>query len=280
MTHFELPPEIQVAQDVSAALAEDLGSGDCTAALVPESTVLETTVICRQDAVLAGTAWFDSTFDQLDSSINVNWNLNDGDKMSPDQEVCRLSGPARSILTGERTALNFLQTLSSTASVTRLYVDAVAHTGVIILDTRKTIPGLRIAQKYAVLCGGGSNHRIGLFDAILIKENHIAATGSITSAVHRARELYPELLLEVEVENTIQLDEACKAGADRALLDNFDVANLRTAVSQFSDRIEMEASGGVTLETVKEIAEAGVNFISSGDLTKNVQAVDFSMRYL
>jgi nicotinate-nucleotide pyrophosphorylase (carboxylating) len=270
----------QIARDVSAALAEDIGDGDCTAVLVAESTLFESRVICRQVAVLAGSAWFDNTFAQLDRNIEVYWQVEDGEQMSADQEICRLQGPARGILSGERTALNFLQTLSSTATIARQYVEAIAHTKSVILDTRKTIPGLRLAQKYAVRCGGGSNHRIGLFDAILIKENHIAAMGSVSAAIHQARKLYPDLLLEVEVENLAQLQEACLAKADRVLLDNFELSDLQKAVEQFASEIDLEASGGVTLSSVKNIAETGVNYISTGDLTKNVLAVDFSMRYL
>ena len=200
--------------------------------------------------------------------------------MNPDQEICRLQGPARSILSGERTALNFLQTLSGTATSARRYVDAVAGTDAIILDTRKTVPGLRLAQKYAVRCGGASNHRIGLFDAILIKENHISAAGSITAAVKAALDLYPDLLLEVEVENLEQLEEARSAGAQRVLLDNFTLEALQTAVDRFKGQIGLEASGGINLETVRAVAETGVDFISTGDITKSVRAVDFSMRFV
>jgi nicotinate-nucleotide pyrophosphorylase (carboxylating) len=237
-------------------------------------------VISRQDAVLAGQAWFDEVFRKLDEQVKVTWDFRDGDQLSPNLRVCTLQGPARSILTGERTALNFLQTLSATATITSRFVRQVSGLEVKLLDTRKTIPGLRLAQKYAVTCGGGSNHRIGLFDAILIKENHIAAAGSISSAVAEAKRLYPDLLLEVEVENLAQLNEAVEAGAQRALLDNFTVDGLSEAVKACSGRIGLEASGGVNLDTVRSIAETGVDFISIGDLTKNVSAVDFSMRFL
>lgn len=257
-----------------------MGDGDRTAALIPANRSLRTRVICREPAVLCGQAWFEETFLQLDRRIRIGWKLEDGDPLAAGGEVCRLEGPARTLLSGERTGLNFLQTLSGTASRTARYVRAVEGTGAVILDTRKTLPGLRAAQKYAVRCGGGANHRMGLFDAILIKENHIAAAGSITLAVERARALSPDLLLEVEVENLDQLEEACEAGAQRALLDNFPVASLREAVSRCSSRIELEASGGISLDTVREIAETGVDFISTGDLTKNVEAVDFSMRFL
>jgi nicotinate-nucleotide pyrophosphorylase (carboxylating) len=269
-----------VRDDVARALREDVGDGDCTAGLIPSDATLETRVICREDAVLAGCAWFDETFRQLDPGIRIDWRSTDGDALGPDHELCRLCGPARAILTGERTALNFLQTLSGTATQTRRYVDAVAGTGAVILDTRKTLPGLRRAQKYAVLCGGGSNHRIGLFDAVLIKENHIAAAGSISLAVQRARQSHPGLLLEVEVETLDQLEEAVRAGAVRALLDNFTLERLREGVRRFKGRIELEASGGIDLQTVRGVAGTGVDFISTGDITKSVRAVDFSMRFV
>jgi len=275
------PPDATVvADDVARALAEDVGDGDRTADLVPAANRLATRVICRESAVLAGRAWFDETFRQLDGRVRVAWSAGDGDALGPGREVCRLDGPARSILTGERTALNFLQTLSGTATRTRRYVDAVAGTGVIVLDTRKTLPGLRRAQKYAVLCGGGANHRIGLFDAILVKENHIAAAGSVTAAVQAACALHPGLLLEVEVETLAQLDEALAAGAQRALLDNFPLDRLREAVRRVGGRIGLEASGGIGLESIRAVAETGVDFISTGDLTKSVSAVDFSMRFI
>jgi nicotinate-nucleotide pyrophosphorylase (carboxylating) len=274
------PDSAVVQRDVETAIAEDLGDGDRTAELIPANRRLSTRVICREEAVLCGRAWFDETFRQLSSDIRVEWLIDDGDQMSPDQTVCTVEGPARAVLSGERTALNFLQTLSGTASRTAHYVSAVAGTGVTILDTRKTIPGLRIAQKYAVRCGGGRNHRIGLFDAILIKENHIAAAGSITNAVEQARAQNSGLLLEVEVENLDQLKEASQAGAQRALLDNFPVPLLREAVSACSGILELEASGGISLDTIREIAETGVDYISTGDLTKSVRATDFSMRYI
>jgi nicotinate-nucleotide pyrophosphorylase (carboxylating) len=272
------PPQQVVADDVRRALREDLGEGDCTASLIPDKNVLRTRIICRDNAVLCGRPWLEQTFHQLDAGITITWQINDGDTMQPDQEICRLQGPARPILSGERTALNFLQTLSGTATCARRYTEAVAGTGAIILDTRKTIPGLRLAQKYAVRCGGASNHRIGLFDAILIKENHISAAGSITAAVTEALHLYPDLLLEVEVENLEQLEQAHSAGAQRVLLDNFALDDLKTAVDRFKGRIGLEASGGIDLKTVRSVAETGVDFISTGDITKSVQAVDFSMR--
>ena len=277
---FELPPAETIAADVRGALEEDIGSGDCTAALVSADGTLETRVISREHAVLAGAAWFDEAFRQLDPAIAIDWQAADGDRLVPDGEVCRMRGPARAILTGERTALNFLQSLSGTATRTRQYVDAVKGTGAVILDTRKTVPGLRLAQKYAVLCGGGSNHRIGLFDAILVKENHISAAGSISAAVEEAKRLYPALLLEVEVETLEQLDEAFEAGAQRVLLDNFPRERMLEAVRCYKGRIGLEASGGIELDTIRGVAETGVDFISTGDITKSVRAVDFSMRFL
>lgn len=275
------PPAAEgVAGDVSRALAEDIGDGDRTAALIPPETQLETRVISRETAVLCGGPWFTETFHQLDPAVRVSWRAGEAEVIHRDQEVCRLSGPARAILSGERTALNFLQTLSGTATQARRYVDAVAGTGAVILDTRKTLPGLRLAQKYAVRCGGARNHRIGLFDAILVKENHISAAGSIAAAARQALALYPGLLLEVEVETLEQLEQACQAGARRALLDNFNLRTLRAAVERYGGRIELEASGGIDLESVRAVAETGVDFISTGALTKSVQATDFSMRFI
>ena len=281
MTVAAAPPAPDVvADDVARALAEDLGDGDRTAALIPADAGLHTRVICRETAVLCGAPWFTETFRQLDPAAAVSWQAGEGAIVRRNQEVCRLEGPARAILSGERTALNFLQTLSGTATVARRYVDAVAGTGATILDTRKTVPGLRIAQKYAVRCGGASNHRVGLFDAILVKENHISAAGSITAAVREALRRYPELPLEVEVEDIDQLEEALQAGARRVLLDNFSLRALKAAVERYHGRIELEASGGIDLQSVRAVAESGVDFISAGDLTKNVDAIDFSMRFL
>lgn len=273
------PTAKEVADDVARALAEDLGDGDRTAALIPADARLETRVISRETAVLCGAPWFTETFRQLDAAVTVAWQADDGAIVHHNQEVCRLEGPARAILSGERTALNFLQTLSGTATVARRYVDAVAGTGATLLDTRKTVPGLRIAQKYAVRCGGASNHRVGLYDAILVKENHISAAGSIAAAVREALRRYPELPLEVEVEDTDQLEEAMQAGARRVLLDNFSLRALKAAVERYHGRIELEASGGIDLQSVRAVAETGVDFISVGDLTKNVDAIDFSMRF-
>jgi nicotinate-nucleotide pyrophosphorylase (carboxylating) len=277
-------PELTyVSQTVTAALQEDVGSGDLTAQLIPADRSGRATVITREDAVLCGTAWFDEVFRQIDSRVRVTWSARDGERVRADQQLCALEGPARSLLTGERTALNFLQMLSAAATVTRRYVDAVAGTKCRILDTRKTIPGLRVAQKYAVRCGGGTNHRIGLFDAILVKENHIAAAGSIAGAVSEGRRIAPQALLEVEVENLTQLREALEARADRILLDNFPLERMREAVQitrqHANARTELEASGNLSLETLRAVADTGVDFISVGGLTKHVRAVDLSMRF-
>jgi nicotinate-nucleotide pyrophosphorylase (carboxylating) len=273
------PDPTYVAQTVATALREDVGSGDLTAQLIPADRIARATVITREDAVLCGTAWFDEVFRQIDPRVRVTWSARDADRVRADQQLCTLEGPARSLLTGERTALNFVQMLSAVATVTRKYVDTVAGTKCRILDTRKTIPGLRVAQKYAVRCGGGTNHRIGLFDAILVKENHIAAAGSIAGAVAESRQLNSKVLLEVEVENLAQLREALDARVDRVLLDNFSLDQMREAVQVTSGRTELEASGNMSLETLRAVAETGVDFISVGGLTKHVQAVDLSMRF-
>lgn len=264
---------------VALALAEDVGGGDLTAALIPEAAVAEATVISREPAVLCGTAWFDAVFRQLDSRVIVEWRAADGDGVEPNQLLCTLHGPARSLLTGERTALNFLQALSGTATLARQFADIVAGTGATILDTRKTIPGLRLAQKYAVRCGGCKNHRIGLFDAVLIKENHIMAAGSITKAIETSRRLHPGVTVEVEVENLTQLAEALSAQPDIVMLDNFDLETMAKAVQLTAKRLKLEASGNVNFTTVRKIAETGVDYISIGGLTKDVRAVDLSMRF-
>ncbi|MFO1423416.1 MAG: carboxylating nicotinate-nucleotide diphosphorylase [Candidatus Competibacteraceae bacterium] len=264
---------------VALALAEDVGGGDLTAALIPEDAQAEATVVSRERAVLCGAAWFDAVFQQLDPHIHIEWRAADGDRVEPDQLLCTLHGPARALLTGERTALNFLQALSGTATLARRYADLVAGTGATILDTRKTLPGLRLAQKYAVRCGGCQNHRIGLFDAVLIKENHIMATGSITNAITTARRLHPGITVEVEVENLVELEEALTARPDIVMLDNFDLATLAEAVRITAKRVKLEASGNVTTTTVRAIAETGVDYISIGGLTKDVRAVDLSMRF-
>jgi len=273
---YPLPPDI--ADTVRRALAEDVGEGDITAQLLPAEQQAQGWVICREAAVLCGTAWFDEAFRQLDPQVQVTWEVQDGAAVAPDQRLCRLHGPARALLTGERCALNFLQTLSGTATGVRHYVNLVAGTGVTLLDTRKTLPGLRLAQKYAVLCGGGQNHRLGLYDAFLIKENHIAAAGSITAAVRAARVLVPGKAVEVEVETLAELDEALAVGVESVLLDNFDLAGLQAAVARTQGRAKLEASGGITQDTLRRVAETGVDYISIGALTKDVRAVDLSMR--
>lgn len=271
---------VDIAETVRRALAEDVGSGDLTAGLIPDDRTTRAHVITRQDAVLCGSAWFDEVFRQVDTRVRVTWDARDGDAVCAGQTLCRLEGPARGLLTGERAALNFLQLLSGTATRTRQYVEAVRGTRTTVLDTRKTVPGLRLAQKYAVTCGGGHNHRLGLYDGILIKENHIAAAGSIAAALRAAKDAAaPGLLVELEVENLQQLQEALAAGAGRILLDNFDLETLRTAVKTTQRRAQLEVSGGITLANVRAIAETGVDYISVGDLTKNVTAVDLSLRF-
>ena len=264
---------------VALALAEDIGNGDLTAALIPESAQAEATVISREYAVLCGSAWFDAVFRQLDPRIHVGWQAADGDRIAPDQLLCTLHGPARPLLTGERTALNFLQLLSGVATLASRFADAVAGSDATILDTRKTLPGLRLAQKYAVRCGGCQNHRIGLFDAVLIKENHIMAAGSISEAIATARRLHPGVTVEVEVENLAELQEALVAQPDIVMLDNFDLAAMREAVRITAHQLKLEASGNVNFDTVRQIAATGVDYISIGGLTKDVRAVDLSMRF-
>lgn len=265
--------------NVALALAEDVGSGDLTAALIPEHAQAEATVVSREVAILCGTTWFDAVFRQLDPSIAIDWRAADGDRVESEQLLCTLRGPARPLLTGERTALNFLQLLSGTATLARRYADAVSGTKAVILDTRKTLPGLRLAQKYAVRCGGCRNHRIGLFDAVLIKENHIMAAGSIGNAIATARRLHPGVTVEVEVENRAELEEALAARPDIVMLDNFDPAAMAEAVRIVDGRVKLEASGNVNFDTVRGIAETGVDYISIGGLTKDVRAIDLSMRF-
>ncbi len=267
-------------EDVSRGLAEDLGRGDVSAQLIDADQKLKTRLLVREDAVLCGIEWFIEAFRQCDDSIQIEWLAKDGDRVDADSVLCHISGPARSLLTAERTALNFLQTLSGTATITAHYADLIKHTRCRILDTRKTIPQLRIAQKYAVTCGGGLNHRIGLFDAYLIKENHLAACGSIAAAVSRGRALNPDLLLEVEVESLDELQQAIDAAVDRALLDNFSIEQTRQAVELNNQRIQLEASGSITDQSLIAIAETGVDFISIGALTKHLHAIDFSLRFI
>ncbi len=273
----QLPPGESIYRQVADALAEDIGDGDLTATLVPEKALDRATIIAREPGVLAGRAWVDAVFYQLGRDVSIEWLAADGDKLVQDQSICCLTGPSRTLLSGERTALNFLQTLSGTATTVAGYVDAVAGTGVRILDTRKTIPGLRLAQKYAVLCGGGVNHRIGLYDAILIKENHISAAGSIHSVLERSRAF--DVDVEVEVETLEQLQEALDADAKRVLLDNFSIEMLKQAVELNAKRARLEVSGNVTLETIRELAETGIDDISIGALTKHVRALDLSMLF-
>ena len=268
---------------VAAALAEDIGNGDLTAALIDQDEIVGATVVARESLVLAGHPWAAEVFSQLDERIQADWYIEDGQRAEADDVICKLVGPARAILTGERTALNFLQTLSATATVTAEYVAAVAGTRARVLDTRKTLPGLRQAQKYAVRCGGGENHRAGLYDAILIKENHIRSAGGITEALRRAQSSAGDALVEVEVESLDELREALDAGAGRILLDNFSLADLREAVAVNAGygyvAAELEASGNVGLDTIRDIAETGVDYISTGAITKNVRAIDLSMLF-
>ncbi len=275
-----LPDRELIREDVRRALAEDVGGGDLTAALIPSRNQLQARLVCRQQAVLSGTAWVDEVFLQVDRSVDLQWHLADGDCLQENSLVCTMQGAAASILTAERTGLNFLQTLSGTATLAASYVEAVQGTAVNILDTRKTVPGLRLAQKYAVSCGGGANHRMGLYDAVLIKENHIAAAGSIPAVLKQARSLYPEAPIEIEVENPDELETALKAGARWVLLDNFSLQQLHEAVALNQGRARLEASGGVDLQTVRAIAATGVDDISVGALTKNLQAVDFSLLFI
>ncbi|EIJ42826.1 nicotinate-nucleotide pyrophosphorylase [Beggiatoa alba B18LD] len=278
LTSPALPADIETV--VRMALAEDVGSGDVTAQLIDAQAQATAQVITRESAVLCGVAWFSEVFRQLDEKVQIQWFAHDGERVVPDQVLCKLSGASRSLLTGERTALNFLQLLSGTATQTATYVEAVSHTKTKILDTRKTIPVLRTAQKYAVCCGGGMNHRMGLYDAFLIKENHIFAAGSIPQALDKARTIGKNLLIEIEVENLQELQIALAAGATRILLDNFSLPMFREAVQLTQGRASLEASGGVSLETLQAIAETGVDFISIGGLTKHVQAIDLSMRII
>lgn len=263
---------------VAAALAEDVGSGDINALLIPASQRARARVISREACSFCGRLWVDEVFRQLDPAVKVSWHLEDGDKVQANQVLFELEGSARSLLTGERTALNFVQTLSGTASASAHFASLVANTGVQLLDTRKTLPGLRRAQKYAVLCGGGHNHRFGLYDAFLIKENHIAACGGIAEAVKAARQLAPEKPVEVEVETLAQLEQALTAQADIVMLDNFARDQLKEAVRLNGGRAKLEASGNVTEAVLAELAATGVDYISIGALTKHCRAVDLSMR--
>jgi nicotinate-nucleotide pyrophosphorylase (carboxylating) len=273
-----LPSDIDILADVERAFAEDVGPGDATADLLDPDATATAVLTCREDAVLCGTAWFETAFRKLDPNVQIEWLANDGDRVAAGAAICRLAGKARALVTAERTALNFLQLLSATATVTSHYADAIAGTKTRVLDTRKTIPGLRRAQKYAVLCGGGTNHRMGLFDAMMLKENHIIAAGGIPAAVRAARAIHPSLPLIVEVETLDELAQVIEAGGDRALLDNFTPAMLEEAVALTAGRIPLEVSGNVEIDTIRAIAETGVDFISSGALTKHIRAIDLSLR--
>lgn len=272
-------PTAFINSQVKLALLEDIGQEDLTANLIPADSLTKATLITREDATLCGMQWFESVFKQLDDSIAISWNAQDGDRIKANTVICELHGPARTLLTGERTAMNFLQTLSATATLSSVYADAVAGLPVQVLDTRKTIPGWRIAQKYAVKCGGCFNHRIGLYDGILIKENHIMAAGSISNAVNQAKALSAGVPIEVEVENLSELDQALAAGADIILLDNFALADLKQAVTVNQGQSKLEASGGITLDNIRSIAETGVDRISVGALTKDIKAIDLSLRF-
>ncbi len=268
-----------IEENVHIALNEDIGDGDITTELIPVDNISLATVITREPCVFCGMDWFEETYRQLDDEILIDWSIEDGDHIGADQIICTISGSSRHIVSGERTAINFIQTLSATASRTAEYVAHLKHTATTILDTRKTIPGLRLAQKYAVSCGGGQNHRLGLYDAILIKENHINACSGIQEAIEEVRFYNPEHKVEIEVENLPELAIALSAGVDRVLLDNFDIETLKQAVALCNDKVITEASGNITLENLQLIAETGVNYISTGTLTKDIKAIDFSMRF-
>jgi nicotinate-nucleotide pyrophosphorylase (carboxylating) len=275
---FTPPDQAMINADVERTFAEDLGKGDATASLLPADARATAVLTCRQDAVIAGIPWFNTCVHKLDPEARITWRVSDGDRVVPDSAICEIHGNARALVSAERSALNFLQLLSGTATATATYVAAVAGTRTRVLDTRKTIPGMRLAQKYAVRCGGGHNHRIGLYDAILVKENHIIAAGSIAAAVLAARQLHPTLLLEVEVENLDELQQALDAGVDRIMLDNFTLPLMREAVALAAGRVPLEISGNVDLSTIGDYAQTGVDYISVGALTKHVRAVDLSMR--
>lgn len=271
------PSAEQVRHDVERALGEDLGSGDVSAQLLPDD-LQHAHVLCRDAAVIAGGPWFDACFLQLDPRVRIDWHVAEGERVTPGTVLCSLEGRARGLVSGERTALNFLQTLSATATATAAYVDALGATRTRVLDTRKTLPGLRAAQKYAVRAGGGMNHRMGLYDAVMIKENHVIAAGSIGAAITRSRRLHPRVPLIVEVEDLGELDEALALQPDRILLDEFGPRDLREAVRRVAGRVPLEVSGSVTLDTIADVAASGVDFVSVGALTKHVHAVDLSLR--
>lgn len=269
----------EIERNVAAALAEDMGSGDLTALLTPQQSRARAWVVCREPAVVCGQPWFEACFRKLDPALRLNWLVAEGARVEAGARLCEMEGGARALLSGERTALNFLQTLSAVATMTRRFVDAVAGTRATIVDTRKTLPGLRLAQKYAVRTGGGTNHRIGLYDAMLIKENHITAAGGIAAAMERALAIARGAWIQIEVENLQQLTEALAAGATMILLDNMGPEQMREAVKISAGRAQLEASGGITLANVRAIAETGVDRISIGALTKDIKATDLSMRF-
>ena len=267
-----------IVDDVRRALNEDVGDGDITASLIPAENLASASIITRDAAIFCGRAWADEVVRQVDPQIQIEWLVADGDQLMADQTLCRLNGPARGMLTAERCMLNFIQTLSATATRSRYFADMVKDTAVKLLDTRKTLPGLRMAQKYAVTCGGCHNHRIGLFDAFLIKENHIAACGGIAAAINQANRIAPGKPVEVEVESLEELQQALDAGADIVMLDELSLDDMRKAVSLTAGKAALEASGGINETTLRSVAETGVDYISIGSLTKDVKAVDLSMR--
>ncbi|SFA83009.1 nicotinate-nucleotide pyrophosphorylase [carboxylating] [Collimonas sp. OK607] len=277
---FDAALQTAFDNNIRTAIAEDVGSGDLTGKLVPEQQMVKARVIVREQAVLCGAPWFEAVMRQLDARIHIDWSYAEGDLMSADSQVCLITAPARALLTAERGALNFLQLLSGVASATRIYVNAIADTKAHILDTRKTLPGLRLAQKYAVRVGGGHNQRLALYDGILIKENHIAAAGGIAAAMQAADKLDAGVTVQIEVESLVQLDEALRAGAKSILLDNFSLDAMRDAVNLTAGRALLEASGGINMETVRAIAETGVDRISIGSLTKDIRATDYSLRII
>ena len=279
MPYRSLPPMTEITANVTAALNEDIGSGDLTAQLIPATRQAEATLLCRDAAVVCGRPWVDRCFELLDPTIRIEWLVEEGAEVAPDTLLARLHGAARALLTGERTALNFLQTLSATATRSRQFADLVRDYPVQLLDTRKTLPGLRLAQKYAVRCGGCHNHRLGLYDAFLIKENHIASLGSITAVITHARGIAPNRKVEIEVESLAQLQEAIDAGADIVMLDNFNLEQMHQAVQLTAGRLKLEASGGMTAEQLRAVAATGVDYISLGTLTKDIKAIDLSMRF-
>jgi len=272
-------PQSIIEENVFNALKEDIGEGDITAELIPHDSISLATVISREDCVFCGIDWVEETYRQIDEQVLIDWSIEDGDEVEANQIICTLSGSSQSIVSGERAALNFAQTLSATATLSARYAKKLEGTNTKVLDTRKTIPGLRMAQKYAVSCGGCENHRMGLFDAYLIKENHINACDGIKNAVEKARFANPDINVEVEVENLDELQQAIDAGANRVLIDNFDIETLQTAITICQGKVTSEASGNITLENIREVAETGVEYISTGALTKDIKAIDLSMRF-